>query len=180
MYTCEQASVHRMARRATHAPLRSSGSVSRPGKDQARRNVKTQSKKRAVYRSQNAFNVAADSSDDDNKPSNDLTAGVKSEDDEEIDSDEAFESGDEEKFSLFKFSGSTHRPKRVASERQHKIIAKPVRKEIDLDEGSGESALTIHLRIRLLKGPPGTTLIRTWRRNLHLISKTMKETILWT
>lgn len=153
MYTCEQASVHRMARRATHAPLRSSGSVSRPGKDQARRNVKTQSKKRAVYRSQNAFNVAADSSDDDNQPSNDLTAGVKSEDDEEIDSDEAFESGDEEKFSLFKFSGSTHRPKRVASERQHKIIAKPVRKEIDLDEGSGEERANDSSENKVAKRP---------------------------
>jgi U3 small nucleolar RNA-associated protein 14 len=41
--------------------------------------------------------------------------GVKSEDDEEIDSDEAFGESDVEKFSSFKFPGSSSRHKNVES-----------------------------------------------------------------
>jgi len=40
---------------------------------------------------------------------------VKSEDDEDIDSDEAFGESDEEKYSTFKFSGSSSRNKQVHS-----------------------------------------------------------------
>ena len=41
--------------------------------------------------------------------------GVKSEDDEDIDSDEAFDESDEERFSTFKFSGSTSKGGKVNS-----------------------------------------------------------------
>jgi U3 small nucleolar RNA-associated protein 14 len=39
--------------------------------------------------------------------------GVKSEDDEEIDSDEAFDESDDEKYSSFKFSGSSSKTVKV-------------------------------------------------------------------
>jgi U3 small nucleolar RNA-associated protein 14 len=39
--------------------------------------------------------------------------GVKSEDDEEIDSDEAFDEEDDERYSTFKFSGSSSKGSKV-------------------------------------------------------------------
>ena len=69
-------------------------------------------------RAQNAFridreDVPAETADVDESMNQSDEEGVKSEDDEEIDSDEAFGESDEEKYSSFKFLGSSVKDKKV-------------------------------------------------------------------
>ncbi|CCG83469.1 U3 small nucleolar RNA-associated protein [Taphrina deformans PYCC 5710] len=116
------------------AKKRSSGTVSLSTERKTKSGKKGQSKKKATQRSLNAFRLG----DQGVESGSEGDGVVKPEDDEEIDSDEAFESGDEDKFDSYKFSGSTNRTaKRKRGDATH--FTKEYHKdaiEVDLAEES--------------------------------------------
>lgn len=93
---------------------------------------KSFSKKKASQRHQNAFQTGELGGEHDRDASD---VEVKPEDDEEIDSDEAFESGDDDKFNTFKFSGSTKTQKSPSSKFTKPTSTRPKVRDIDLNEG---------------------------------------------
>lgn len=103
-----------------------------------KRSGKTQSKSCALRRSQNAFDLAEDDNEDQAVPVNHAFE-YKSENDEEIDSEDAFESGDEERFDSFRFSGSRARSDQVADKQMSRIRLSQTRASIDLDEADDSS-----------------------------------------
>lgn len=142
-----------MAGRVGGRPVRSAGSTipKKATLTHGKSKAKPQSKKRAAYRSQNAFNLAGDDAEASEPLLDDEAGVVKSEDDEEIDSDEAFESGDEDKYSSFKFAASR---KNQAPQKREKVKIPTVshkkapskRQEIDLNEDSDMDGKTIHAK----------------------------------
>lgn len=89
-------------KRARNKAARANGTVISGAAHKTRGKHNFSTKKQSTNRFQNAFKLKG--SDGDDTDASDVE--VKSEDDEEIDSDEAFESGDEDRFGSFKFSGS--------------------------------------------------------------------------
>lgn len=114
-----------LRRQATVSRTKSSARVAKP-----------KSKRRAADRSQNAFDLADDASADESVLLGDKDYSFKAEYDEEIESDGAFESGDEDKFTSFSFAGSRIKTSRKPRKNESDTANSPRRLSIDLDEQS--------------------------------------------
>jgi U3 small nucleolar RNA-associated protein 14 len=103
-------------------------------------------RKTGVVRGRRALNsfhiedeeVPARTQDAEENPEDSDEGGVKSEDDEDIDSDEAFDEDDEERYSTFKFSGSSSKSMKAKQRKSRQTESSKAAVEQDEEESDDE------------------------------------------